>query len=77
MEKVTVASIHVRKYRYLLKSKKIIFKVLIKLSVQKKKTTDRKNVPVGAGAGAVIRIYSSAEPEPKKYLQLCKTDQRY
>ncbi len=34
---------------------------LVKLSVIKKKSEGRKNVYVGAGAGAVIRIYGSAE----------------
>ncbi len=34
--------------------------------MQKKKSTDRKNVHAGAGAGAVIRIFSYAEPEPKE-----------
>jgi hypothetical protein len=31
----------------------------------KKKSKDRKNVRVGAGAGALVWIYGSAEPEPK------------
>ncbi len=30
------------------------------------KSKDRKNVFVGAGGGAVILIYGSAEPEPKE-----------
>jgi hypothetical protein len=74
MEKVTVASIHVRKCRYLLKSKKIIFKVLIKLSdICAKKEIHRpekcscrswsrsRNSDFQLrGAGAKRNIYSSA-----------------
>jgi hypothetical protein len=49
-----------------LKSKKVIL-YLIKLSVIKKESRSRrKNVRVEAGAGAVIRIYGSAEPESKE-----------
>jgi hypothetical protein len=58
--------IHARKYHF--KSKKVIFKVPVK-TVIKKKCKGRKNVR--AGAGALIRIYGSAEvrtgPERKIY----------
>jgi hypothetical protein len=49
-----------------LKSKQIIFGVSDKTSVIRKKSKGRKNVRVGYGARAVIRLYGSAEPEPKE-----------
>ncbi len=41
------------------------YRYLIKLFLIKKKRKGHKNIRLGAGAGAVIRIYGFAEPEPK------------
>ncbi len=43
-----------------LKSKKVIFQASNKTICDKKKSQGRKNVRVGAGAGAIIRNYGSA-----------------
>jgi hypothetical protein len=68
MKKVKVASIRVRKYRYLLKSKKIIFKVLIKLSVLKEEIHRPEKCSCRSWSRSPNSDFGSAEPQPKELL---------
>ncbi len=55
--------------KQVLKSKKVIFEVSNTTICDKvsKKSKGRKNIRVGAGAGAVLRIYGSTENRKKYY----------